>query len=91
MGADGGVCWLRVKDEKRFRELVSPLGYDNFDNRRSNAEWYQNNAESGFVYGTYGTDQDRSLLGLYYLLEILKGLDKLKSAITIDQQASRSN
>lgn len=25
MGADGGICWVRVKDRQKFRKLVSPF------------------------------------------------------------------
>jgi len=78
MGADGGVCWLKVTDKERFLELVRPFGFAYFDDHYdSNYEWYlehANDEAEGYIYATYGTSQDWSFESLRWVLDAIDGV-----------------
>lgn len=75
MGADGGVCWVRVKDRIRFLELVEPFGFLFWnDSHEENEAWFGEHVEEGCVYSTYGTDQRVSLDDLEEVLEEIESL-----------------
>lgn len=62
MGADGGVCWVRVTgDPKRFQALVDPFGFNRFDTWQDDKhnDWLREHADAdGCEVATYGTSQD---------------------------------
>jgi hypothetical protein len=72
MGADGGVNWVRVKDKKRFRELIRPfrIHWDSDGYKGSNLDYIDNNPlPDDYEVSTYGTDQE--LHGFDTLREML--------------------
>ena len=67
MGADGGMCWIRLRNPTKYNrvcELIKPFYFLTYvdDYHESNIDW-----ESGGIYspeylvGTYGTDQEFSI------------------------------
>lgn len=87
MGADGGVCWVRLKTPKivnplarppreRFLELVRPFTFDYYDSSRSeHAEWDTASSNGEYLYSTYGTDHD--VQGYNDLEEVLRELPEV--------------
>jgi hypothetical protein len=75
MGADGGVCWLKMVDRDRFEELARPFGFLRFDDYHdSNDEWYMKHAEDGYYYATYGTSQDLCMETMVGVIDTIKYL-----------------
>ena len=67
MGADGGMCWIKLRNPTKYNrvcELIKPFYFLTYvdDYHESNIDW-----ESGGIYspeylvGTYGTDQEFSI------------------------------
>lgn len=76
MGADGGICWLKLKNSSKYErviQLLEPFWFlTNIDDYHwSNVEW-SNPIICGpqFIIGTYGTDQEYSLQDLKFILDI---------------------
>lgn len=80
MGADGGVCWVKVSDQERFEDLVEPFGVLYFDDRESNWEWWKENQEDGYHYNTYSTGFDPDL---HTLLRALREVEDIRLGLDI--------
>lgn len=81
MGADGGVCYLRVYDEERFVELTDPFNlliFDDYIGR--NSEWVRENAEEGYCYATYGSFQDISMYDLRQIVGYIEDINSYQPA-----------
>lgn len=70
MGADGGVCWMKVKDPSKYarvQELLRPFYWLTYvdDYRWSNVEYIRKSpiSEPTYLVGTYGSFQDFSICG----------------------------
>ena len=62
MGADGGVTWIRVKDQAHFWELVRPLGFhaslnDGYESYH-NAYLDKHPLPGGYAVMPYGTNHE---------------------------------
>jgi hypothetical protein len=74
MGADGGLNWIRVKDQKYYDRaiaLISPLGLIETSLRSEDYDWLYKNyiPKNTTIMSRYGTDLDHS--GMYHLMQIL--------------------
>lgn len=63
MGADGGVCWVKVTgDSARFMSLVEPLGFSTWHTWQEDKhnDWLEANYDyhAGCAVATYGTSQE---------------------------------
>lgn len=72
MGADGGLMWLEVTDEKELRSLVWML-YE-YENRQCKAIKYCDNYDEiygpeGWLEGGYGTDCDHDFESLVRFID----------------------
>lgn len=79
MGAEGGVCWIPLRDPVRFdrvKDLIQPFY---FLTKYGNADWQEDANDEymdahpylygeNFLVGTYGSFQDFSLLSLENIL-----------------------
>lgn len=76
MGADGGMCWIKLHNATKYNrvcELLEPFWFLTSidDYHESNSDWDDPNIQAPqYLIGSYGTDQDFSICD--DLVEILE-------------------
>ena len=64
MGADGGMCWIKLRNATKYNrvhELMKPFWFlTNVDDyHESNIDWHDPNIQAPeYLVGSYGTDQE---------------------------------
>lgn len=63
MGADGGMCWIKLRNPTKYNrvhELLAPFYFLTHidDYHQSNVDWYDPTIDApNYIVGSYGTDQ----------------------------------